>query len=206
MSAKDQVVSMLAQGISPVQVATTIGVSESYISQLMGDEDFRAALESHRVARTKEDLEFDSQLERTEKTYLDKIEDKAKFANLQQSMQAFKILNGARRRKDGAIVGSHTQVGVVVNIQLPQSAIPQYVVNGKNEIVEVDGKTLVSATPRRLDEILAARRGPEALQEKMKLPGITRVERAAVALEEITNKPVRRLTRSVRTEDLVDLL
>lgn len=206
MSAQQQALEMLAQGISPVQVATTIGVTESYISQLMGDEDFRAALEAHRVQRTKEDLAFDAQLERTEKSYLDRIEEKSKFANLQQSMQAFKILNGARRRKDGTIIQQQNTINAVVNIQLPQFAVPQYVVNAKNEIIEVEGKPMISATPRRLDEILAERKGIEAVPGRQQLPGVTKVERAAVAIEALDNKPVRRITKSVKSEDLIDLI
>ena len=206
MSAQQQALEMLAQGISPVQVATTIGVTESYISQLMGDEDFRAALEAHRVQRTKEDLAFDAQLERTEKSYLDRIEEKSKCANLQQSMQAFKILNGARRRKDGTIIQQQNTINAVVNIQLPQFAVPQYVVNAKNEIIEVEGKPMISATPRRLDEILAERKGIEAVPGRQQLPGVTKVERAAVAIEALDNKPVRRITKSVKSEDLIDLI
>lgn len=206
MSTQQQALEMLAQGISPVQVATAIGVTESYISQLMGDEDFRAALESHRIARSKEDLAFDAQLERTEKTYLERIEEKAKFANLQQSLQAFKIVNSARRRKDSAIIAGNTINNVAVVIQLPQTAAAQYVVSSQNEIIEVDGKTMVSATPRKLDEILAARKGITSDQLKPQLPGVTKVERAAAAIEELDNKPVRRLTKAVRPEDLVDLL
>lgn len=205
MAIQDQALEMLAQGISPVQVATAIGVTESYVSQLMGDEDFRASLDEHRVAISKENLAFDAQLERTEKGYLDRIEEKQKFANLQQSLQAFKILNSARRRKDGVLINQQVNIGAVVNISLPQFAVPSYVVNAKNEIIEVEGKTMISATPKRLDEILAIRNGG-VTKTKEQLPGITRVERAATAIETLDNRPVRRLTRNTKSEDLVDLL
>jgi transcriptional regulator with XRE-family HTH domain len=197
---------MLAQGISPVQVAATLGVDPSYISQLMADEDFRSALELQKVERVQEDLDHDKKLDKAEGEYLDRITEKSKFANLQQSMQAFKILNGARRRRDTSVANASIQIGAIVNIHLPASAAPQYVVNAKNEIVEVEGKTMVSATPRRLDEILAIRNGNTEQQKRAQLPGVTRVERAAVAIEKLDNKPIKRLTRNTAPEDLVDLI
>lgn len=196
---------MLSQSISPIQVAAALGVEPSYISQLMGEEDFRAALEQHRVARSAQDCKFDETLEGAEKTYLDRIVEKSKMANLQQSMQAFRILNGAKRRRDSSVLNPTINIGQIVNIQLPASAAPQYITNSKNEIVEVAGKTMVSATPRRLDEILALRNGGESKQ-RAQLPGVTRVERAAIAVEQLDNKPIKRLTRNTAPEDMVDLL
>lgn len=202
MSARPQILEMLSQGLSPVQVASTIGVSESLISQLMGNEDFAAELEGKRVEIAQEDLAYDEQLNRTEGTFLDRIEMKAPMANLQQSLQAFAVLNKAKRRKDSAIVRTAPQSGTIVNLQLNVNLIPSYLTNGKNEIVEVEGKTMVSATPKKLDEILALRSGiPGQLRAKtLQLPGITKVERAAGVLETLDNRPQRKAPKLVPSD------
>lgn len=208
MSAKPEILSMLADGLSPVQVATTLGVTESYISQLMGDEDFAAELESKRTEVAAADIAYDNQIDRVEGTFLDRIESKAPLANLQQSLQAFAVLNKAKRRKDTAISRGTPQAGTVVNLQLNVNLIPQYLMNGKNEIVEVEGKSMVSATPKKLDEILRLRNGEEGNNRKsLQLPGVTKLERAAGVLETISNHPVRKLPKLLTVDtNLADIL
>lgn len=208
MSAKPEILSMLADGLSPVQVATTLGVTESYISQLMGDEDFAAELESKRTEVAAADIAYDNQIDRVEGTFLDRIESKAPLANLQQSLQAFAVLNKAKRRKDTAISRGTPQAGTVVNLQLNINLIPQYLMNGKNEIVEVEGKSMVSATPKKLDEILRLRNCEEGTTRKsLRLPGVTKLERAAGVLETISNHPVRKLPKLLTVDtNLADIL
>lgn len=195
MAARDQVIEMLANGLNSSQVASTLGVSDSYISQLLKDEDFAGEVEARKVQQTAEDLAYDHKIDEVEATFLDRIEQKAPMANLQQSLQAFAVLNKAKRRKDTAINRGTPQAGTVVNLQLNVNLIPQYLVNGKQEIVEVEGKSMISATATKLDEILALRRGEASGQKPHQLPGITKVERAAGVLETLENRPVRRLPK-----------
>lgn len=207
MSARPQILQMLALGMQPVQVAATLGVSDSLISQLLSDEDFSAELEGKRVEVAQADLEYDNKIDSVEATFLDRIEQKAPLANLQQSLQAFAVLNKAKRRKDSAINRGTPQVGTVVNLQLNVSLIPQYLTNGKNEIVEVEGKSMVSATPKKLDEILQIRKGEQPKEKHKLLPGITKVERAAGVLDVISNTPLRRLPKLISPNDnLADVL
>lgn len=204
MATKDLVLDLLSQGISPVQVAETVGVSESYISQLMGDESFQASVQEHKARMAAEDLAHDKRVETIEAKFLDNIEKKAPLANLQQSLQAFKILNTAKKRRDGVIQAGGPKAGVVVQILLPNSIVPQYVTNRNNEIVEVEGKTMVSIAPKKLDEIVAARNNGTA--QKLGIPTVTPTELAHQALEVLDNKPVRRLTQRVASKDLADFL
>lgn len=207
MAAKSQILEMLSQGLSPVQVAGALGVSESYISQLLGDEDFSAELDEKRALIVQEDIEYDNQIDRVEGTFLDRIEAKAPLANLQQSLQAFSVLNKAKRRKDSAIVRNAPAAGTVVNLQLNIGLLPSYLTNGKNEIVEVEGKSMISATPRKLDEILALRTGNSSQQKAVQLPGVTKVERAADAFSVIDNRPVRKLPKLIASDQsLADIL
>lgn len=206
MSAKESALELLAQGIAPGQVAESIGVEASYISQLMSDEDFLTQLQERKSASTQEDLDYDKKLDRVEGEFLSKIEEKSRFANLQQSLQAFKVINGAKRRKDSRTAPAGTQIGVIVTLNLPVSMLPQYQTNSKNEIVEVEGKTMVSATPKKLDEILALRSNgtPTHL---VQLPGITKVERAAGVLQSLEHKPTLKMPKRIKeSADLSDFL
>lgn len=193
MSAKNQIFELLCQGVSPAQSAAALGVSESYVSQLLADPDFSLAVSEQRAKLSENDLDFDKKLQDVELLYLERIEQKAPTANLQQSIQAFKVINSARKRKDIAAPSSQSATGVVVNITLPTVAIPQFITNAKNEIVEVEGQTMISATPSKLDEILQA-----------KTP--TKEDRALERLESLQSKPVRRTLKNLSTDELSDLL
>jgi len=195
MSSKEQVKDMLIQGISPVQISNTLAISESYVSQLLADEDFAGEVEAGKQLVLAEDLKYDEKVQRIEESYLDVIENKSRFANLQQSLQAFKILNGAKKRRDAHVSSQTPGVGVVVNIQLPMAIIPSYVTNSKNEIVEVQGQTMVSATPKAVEAASQAR-----------LPQASKEQRAIELLQNLHLRPVKRLTKVVPDAQLADLL
>jgi len=194
---------LLSQGVAPSQAAAALGVSESQISQYLQDEDFSAALQAQRASATAEDLAYDEKLDRVEEEFLGRIEQKAAFANLQQSLQAFKILNTAKRRKDSRIAPQSTGSGTVVNITIPIAVIPQYVTNSKNEIVEVEGKTMVSANPKRLEEMLRER-GSSALQSETPI-GLTKAQRAEETLQILNPRPQRKPVKRALPE-VSDLL
>lgn len=175
---KEHAITLLAQGIPTSQVAAAIGCDDSYISQLKADPEVQREIAERGATQTLADVTFDSTLERAEMLALDKIERNLPFATLGQAMAAFRVLNGARRRKDGIPVAGDNAVTVNVSLTLPVNAMPRYVTNAQSEIVEVDGKTMISATPKTIDEILAARNGGAS----SKLPAITALEKAASRL------------------------
>lgn len=209
MSARDLALTLLSQGIQQHTVAETIGVDPSYISSLMADEDFKAELESKRLAETEENLAYDDKLDRAEEAFLERLQDKIRLANLRDSMQAFRVLNSAKRRRDRGVVNPSVVVGVAVNLQLPQVMVPKYVTNSKNEIVEVDGQTMVTTTASLLDKMVAAKKAAAlpapATPAIVKQIEQAREERAAVVLDAVG--PVLRKRRQSKADIFsVDML
>lgn len=210
MSARDSALELLAQGVSPGTVANTLGVTPSYISQLMAEEDFASAVQAQRVATSTEDLRYDKKLSVIEEAYLDRLEEKMTFANFNQTLGAFRVLNLAKRRREASQEQSGISMSQVVHLTLPAIVIPQFQVNSNNEIVEVEGQTMISATPKGLDEIMAAKSvkqlppptpAQEALEKKLQLTGL---ERARETLEAV--RPVAPAARRVPKYLDVDLL
>jgi len=179
MNTKEHAIRLLAQGIPTSQVAAACGVSDSYVSQLKADPDAQSQIAEQQAAASIADMEFDSDLEDAEALALDKIKKNLPFANMGQAIAAFRILNTARRRSD-PVMQSDAQVSVTVNLTLPQSAIPKYVTNNQNEIIEVEGQTMLSATAKTLDQILADRNAKDP-----RLPQITAAEKAAAMLDKL---------------------
>ena len=191
MTPKEHAINLLAQGIPTSQVAAAVGVSDSYISQLKADEEVQRQIAEKQAAHSIADSNFDSTLERAEAMALEKIEKNLPFANMGQALAAFRILNSARRRKD-ELIQKDTAVSVTVNLTLPANNIPRYITNQANEIVEVEGKTMLSASVKTLDQILAARSGTDHKQ----LPQTTAVEKAAQMLGSLAPLPRRQAVKS----------
>ena len=198
MSPKEYAISLIAQGIPTSQVAAACGVDDSYISQLKADPEVQQRVAEARAEHAVTDAKFDDTLERAEALALEKIEKNLPFANMGQALAAFRILNGARRRKDQFAQTEHN-VSVTVALTLPQAAIPRYITNTKNEIIEVEGQTMLSATPKTLDDILSAR-ATGAL-----LPKITELEKAANRLDTLST-PVMRTAKRLPPELSADML
>jgi hypothetical protein len=154
---KKTVAKYLAQGIPTQQVAAAVGCEESYISQLRADPEIVAMIAELTVAITTKDVDYDERMNSAEEKALERIEKSLGFANFSQALAAFRTLNNARRRKDGPVTANVTNLNVTLT--LPASAIPRYLTNSQNEIIEVEGKTLVSATPASLEAVMAARMG-----------------------------------------------
>lgn len=198
---KEQVIKLIANGVPTSSIAAAMGCDDSYISQLRADPEVQAAVAELKSATLSQDLKFDELLDDAESLALQKVQQTLRFANLGQAVKAFQVLNNAKRRNDSGASAGANVTHVTVAINLPAAIAPHYVTDAKAQIVEVEGKTMQTATPRSLDQLLAARAG-----NKENLPAITAVEKAVSRLGAITIpavKPVRRLTDSKITPDML---
>lgn len=178
---KEQIISMLAQGIPTSQIAAALGVDDSYISQLKADPEVQQQVAEQAAAATVKDLAFDELLESAEEKALERIEKNVHFANMGQALAAFRVLNGAKKRREASLIALSGTTAVTVNLTLPAINIVNYTTNRNNEIVEVEGKTMISASVRSLDSILAQRAG----DRQAALPRVTDIEQAAARLDQL---------------------
>lgn len=178
---KEQIISMLAQGIPTSQIAAALGVDDSYISQLKADPEVQQQVAEQAAAATVKDLAFDELLESAEEKALERIEKNIHFANMGQALAAFRVLNGAKKRREASLTALSGTTAVTVNLTLPAINVVNYTTNRNNEIVEVEGKTMISASVRSLDSILAQRAG----ERQAALPRVTDIEQAAARLDQL---------------------
>lgn len=201
---KDYVIRLLAQNVPTAQIAAAVGCDPSYISQLKQEDSVRDAVAAHQSETLIEDINFDDILARAEQLALERIEKTLPFANMMQSMAAFKILNSARRRNDVQQSVQTVTQNLTVNLTLPAAAMPRYITNGKNEIIEVEGQTMISATPKSLDAILLAKSGVAESQKP-----VAALNRAAVrlgALSQPLDRSPRKLPQSNSNLNLSDIV
>lgn len=147
---------LLGRGLQQAVVASAVGCSESYVSQLMAREDFAAAVNELRVAA----LEADSGREERMASIEDKITEKLEKAipymmKPMELLNAYKVINGRKRGgESSSVVAPVTQV---VQVTLPVFVQQNFLSNKNNEIVEVAGRSLATLTPASLKSLLATR-------------------------------------------------
>lgn len=181
---KKKVAQYLANGVGTEAIAAAVGCDASYVSQLKTDQEVIDLIESEKSTLTTEDVEFDARLARTEDKALQLIERNLPFANPHTALATFKVLNSANRRK--AAVQQNNSVAVNVTLVLPQAALPSYVANERKEIIEVEGRTMLSATPKSLEALAEAR----ASKDSKNVPRVTAIEQAAQRLNSLAPRPI----------------
>lgn len=160
MDKKERAASLLAQGIVATQVAKAVGVTDSQISQWNSEQEFQEKVAESMAGLTQAAIEFDDLLEESELLALENIKRRLPLAKMSESLAAFKILNSATRRKSQHQLTNNAGTGApLVQIILPTAMIPQFTRNAQSEIVEVDGQTLVSASPKQLQQLVTEKLG-----------------------------------------------
>lgn len=156
---KERAKKLLGSGVQAELVAVTLGCDPSYISQLMADESFRNEVVGLRVAALTANQSRDEVIDGVEDVLLEKIVASIDFITKpRELLSAFNIINKAQRRGVGAGNQAAIQNTVIVGLMLPNVVQQRFVTNNQGEVIEVDGKTLVTMPPAQLLRNLASQK------------------------------------------------
>lgn len=171
----EQVKSLLGQGLANEVVASAVGCSPSYISQLLADEQFSADVTKLRVESLAKHNARDNKLDDIEDKLISNLAEAVEQRQIykpHEVLNCFRIINAAKRRGTAAGLDSQKLQGVVVNLTIPVAIAQKFVTNSVGEVVEVDGKSLVTIAPERLLQDLKAHAANEAhVKEYTKILG-----------------------------------
>lgn len=139
---KDKIKELLGLNLPNKTVASAVGVSESYISQLLSEESFAAEVQELRVKVLAEHANRDKGYNDLEDTLLERVRELVPMmVRPMEVVRALQVVNGATRRAAPAELAANAQPSVVV-LQLPNAIINKFVVNAQKQIVEVEGETI----------------------------------------------------------------
>ena len=175
MSMKNQVAVLAARGLTGAEISRELGVTEGYISQLGSDDEYLrklAELQSHQATTAHSvHAKIDNCYDELELSLVETlVSNKDALTMAIASKPALtatmiKVLNGAKRRGSGE--GNTSQTDGLAVIQLPSfiiqqaTSLPTAQHNSDNEVIEVDGRALVSlgdkALRGQLEELQATR-------------------------------------------------
>ena len=153
---------LLGSGVQPVQVAAAIGVSESYISQLLADEQFQLAVAQKRYDSLLAASERDASYDAIEDELLQKLKISLAFmTKTGEILAAIKVINGAKRRGASSTVGASSQ-SQVVQLVLPAGVRARFAQDAQGQVVEVQTDTgshsLLTATSSGVKQLLAVQK------------------------------------------------
>lgn len=152
---RDQVRDLLGQGLANEIVAAAVGCSPSYITQLLADETFSSEVTALRISKLSKANARDDRLGAIEDKLINNLEnavDTRQIHKPQDILRAFQVVNMAKRRGVESGIGENRLNGGVVNLTLPVTVINavQIRTNSANEVIEVDGKSLLTIAPEQL--------------------------------------------------------
>lgn len=138
---QERALALLGSGYPAPVVASSVGVTESYISQLMSLDWFSAQVQELKFLNLKKHTELDDSYDDLEEKLLKKLDKAA--ALLIRPMDIARVLqtvNSAKRRGAGSSeVGHITQN--IVQLSIPESLMQRFIKNTNNQIVEVQDGT-----------------------------------------------------------------
>lgn len=143
---------LLGDGLSNEVVSQATGVSPSYISQLMAEDNFKNEVIELRTKALQANTKRDRQIDYIEDNLLDKLRNHLDLGIMMrpaEALRAFAIVNRAVRR--GVTTQENISVNqVVVSLQLPTVIVKNFTLNSQSEVIEVDGQTMVTMPSAQL--------------------------------------------------------
>lgn len=147
---KGRIKKLLISGAIPAEVSRAVGVSESYISQLMQDANFAKEVLSGRAGTATGKAELNAQYDRVEGKLLTKLE-----SNIPSLYKTGDILNALRvvgSRKREPIVEPPSDAGnrPVVHLHLSQRIAQKFIVNQNKDVIGLGETTFIPMSSTEL--------------------------------------------------------
>ena len=143
-----QVLELLGKGIAPAIVAATLDISPSYISQCTANPVFSTELQTMLLTSQLAASQRDDELDSLEDILIEKVKTTIAFiVKPSEALKALQMVNGMKRRGLGSVDRGAAVQQTTVIVNLPSHLQPrevQAITSENNEIVEVDGRAMIT--------------------------------------------------------------
>jgi hypothetical protein len=149
---RSKLLGLLGAGVSQTAAALACGITDGYVSQILQDPEFVAALANQRTEKLEVAIKHDSTVESVEAKALAILEAKLPFVrNPLEAARIFQILNSAKKRAAIGEGASTEQLGAQqVSIVLPKAAAVHISMNSSNQVIDVAGRSMATLPSRAL--------------------------------------------------------
>lgn len=147
---------LLGQGIPPVTVASTLGVTEARISQLLSDNEFASAVRELRYTSTIKHNARDTKTDEIEDRLLEQLKDAIPM--LMRPMEIARTLsmvNGMKRRGSTSNDGI-AEKSAIVTITMPKQITQKFTTNINNQVIQAGVQDLITIQSGSMDALISA--------------------------------------------------
>lgn len=147
---QEKALKLLGAGVAAEQVASAIGVSPSYISQLLAEKHFADKVSDLRYAALQKHNTRDGKYDSLEDKLLDKLERAMPLMVRPDTiMKAMQVVNGAKRRgSSGPATVNNTQN--IVNLMLPSVITQRFATDINNQVIKAGDQSLLTMPSSQL--------------------------------------------------------
>jgi hypothetical protein len=176
-------VKLLGQGLDVGIVAHTLGCDESYISQLLAQDEFKKQVTVMKMDLLQDATNRDRRLDKIEDKIIDKVERDLEsnpfaFKSTSDAIRHLSIINGLKRRGAGADLGvMQNQGGVtVVKLTLAKHVNMRFEaqVDANNQVIQVGEQAMITVA----SSTLSASMQTKSSDAVGKIPGIINAGKA----------------------------
>lgn len=170
-SLREKIVKYLAQDIQQSVVASSCGVTPSYITQLLDLPEVREEISLLKAKRLEVAIENDDNLDKLESRALEMVG--AKLTYVKSAVEAVKIaqaLNGMKRKNTASDPSADAVAAQQVTITIPRGANLLFKLNENNQVIEVEGRTMAPLPSKALPGLQARLHSTEVMDVALNGP------------------------------------
>lgn len=157
-SLPDRILALLGAGLSGSVVASAVGVTPAYVSQLLEDEDFRLEVSIRRAGKAEVAMEVDSSWDSVEKLAIDKMKMLLPMINKPGDLIRIAQIANAAKRTSRELEGSEHSSAPTVSFTLPAGAQVHFQMNSESQVIQIDGRSTEALPIQQLQKRLAERK------------------------------------------------
>jgi len=181
MANLDQIKKLLGGGLSAGIVAEAVGVTPSYISQLLENPQFKEEVEVIRAKDLVNNKRIDEKYDEIEDKLLDQLEKVIPLIHKpSEIVRTIQVINGAKRKSVTVGDGEALMAGTIVNLNLPKIIYKKYTINMAGGMVQVDDRPL---TPMPSSALLQSLESRKKKKKRSELP-------AEIITEKLTSERI----------------
>ena len=169
---KNRILNYLANGLKPAEVATIVGCTPAYISQLLSAEDFKSELQA-RLADQPEDageVRLDVRYEGLEHKLLSAMETSLVDAELPAITRALEVISkrqmASKQIKNPGLAGAQI---TMVSLTLPAHSVhqkaPVVQLNSQQEVISIEGMSLAPMASSSVKDLFSTLSARKPIQE-----------------------------------------
>lgn len=163
----ERITTLLASGLKPSNVASIVGCSPARISQLAQQDDFKnllAAKQAEADATDVEEQALSNKYHAAEHALLNQILELAPICEMRDATAALRVV---AERQDKAktrlnpVQGSQAVIQQVIQITIPQHAMPNVVLTSDKEVLAIDNTNLAPLSSTGVTSLFASMKGKQ---------------------------------------------